>query len=84
MDNLHQHIEALVFSSEVAVTVENIIEAITKAFPGTVLDGQVVEQILNDLQEKFKSDVYAFELRVIGGGYQFFTRVGISTTLCRH
>lgn len=74
MDNLHQHIEALVFSSETAVNVEDIIEAIGKAFPGTVLDEQVVEQILGDLQEKFKSDIYAFELRVIGGGYQFFTK----------
>ena len=46
----------------------------SKAFPGTVLDAQVVESILSDLQEKFRSDIYAFELRVIGGGYQFFTK----------
>lgn len=74
MENLHQHIEALVFSSESAVTPADIAEAIGKAFPGTVLDNQVVEQILGDLQQKFKSDIYAFELRVIGGGYQFFTK----------
>ncbi len=74
MDNLHQHIEALVFSSENAVTKEDIVGAMSKAFPGTVLDAQVVESILNDLQEKFRSDIYAFELRVIGGGYQFFTK----------
>jgi len=74
MDNLHQHIEALVFSSETAVTKEDLIGAMNKAFPGTVLDGKVVESILSDLQEKFKSDIYAFELRVIGGGYQFFTK----------
>lgn len=74
MDNLHQHIEALVFSSENAVTVSDLIGAMGKAFPGTVLDAQVVESILNDLQGKFKSDIYAFELRVIGGGYQFFTK----------
>lgn len=74
MENLHQHIEALVFSSENAVTIADIIAAITKAFPGNVLDAQVVESVLTDLQEKFKSDIYAFELRVIGGGYQFFTK----------
>lgn len=74
MENLHQHIEALVFSSENAVTIADIIAAVTKAFPGTVLDEQVVESVLADLQEKFKSDIYAFELRVIGGGYQFFTK----------
>lgn len=74
LENLHQQIEALVFSSESAVKIDDIVEAIEKAFPGTVLDEKVVEQILNDLQEKFKSDIYAFELRVIGGGYQFFTK----------
>jgi segregation and condensation protein B len=74
MENLHQHIEALVFSSESAVTVKELIGVIAKAFPGTVLDEQVVESILLDLQGKFKSDIYAFELRVIGGGYQFFTK----------
>ncbi len=74
MENLHQHIEALVFSSESAVTPKEIIGVIAKAFPGTVLDEQVVESILTDLQNKFKSDIYAFELRVIGGGYQFFTK----------
>lgn len=74
MENLHQHIEALVFSSEVAVTKEDLVQAITKGFPGTVLDDKLVEQILNDLTEKFKSDIYSFELRVIGGGYQFFTK----------
>lgn len=74
MENLHQHIEALVFSSESAVTVDDIVEALKKAAPGTVLDQKIVAQILNDLQEKFRSDIYAFELRVIGGGYQFFTK----------
>lgn len=74
MENLHQHIEALVFSSESAVTKQDIVEVLTKAFPGTVLDEVIVEQILSDLQEKFKSDIFAFELRVIGGGYQFFTK----------
>lgn len=81
MENLHQHIEALVFSSESAVTVDDILEALKKAAPGTVLDQQVIEQILGDLQEKFKSDIFAFELRVIGGGYQFFTKAEYHATV---
>ncbi len=74
MENLHQHIEALVFSSEVAVTKEDIVSVLAKAFPGAGPDAAMVESVLNDLHEKFKSDIYAFELRVIGGGYQFFTK----------
>ena len=81
MENLHQHIEALVFSSESAVTKQDIVGAMNKAFPGTVLDEQLVEQILNDLSEKFKSDIYSFELRVIGGGYQFFSKPEYHTTV---
>ena len=74
MNNLHQHIEALIFSSETAVTKEDIITVLTKVTSGIVLDNQIVGSVLNDLQEKFRSDIYAFELRVIGGGYQFFTK----------
>jgi segregation and condensation protein B len=81
LENLHQHIEALVFSSESAITIDEIIEAIGKGFPGTVLDEEVVGQILGDLQEKFRSDIFAFELRVIGGGYQFFTKPEYHTTV---
>ncbi len=81
MENLHQHIEALVFSSESAVTTADIIQAMHKAFPQDLLDEQVVTQILKDLEEKFKSDIFAFELRVIGGGYQFFTKVAYHHTV---
>ncbi len=81
MENLHQHIEALVFSSETAVTTSDIIQAMTKAFPAEPLDDKVVQQILHDLEEKFSSDIFAFELRVIGGGYQFFTKVAYHHTV---
>ena len=81
MENLHQHIEALVFSSESAVTIGDVVQTMTKAFPASPLDEKTVEQILKDLEEKFKSDIFAFELRVIGGGYQFFTKAAYHTTV---
>lgn len=81
MENLHQHIEALVFSSETAVTPADLVQAMNKAFPTDPLDTVVVEQILKDLEEKFTSDIFAFELRVIGGGYQFFTKAAYHTTV---
>src|ERR1700748_1881892 len=81
MENLHQHIEALVFSSETAVTPADIVQALGKAFPASPLDEQVVEQILKNLEDKFKSNIFAFELRVIGGGYQFFTKAAYYTTV---
>lgn len=81
MENLHQHIEALVFSSESAVTIGDIVDVLKKAAPDAAVDEKTIEQVLADLQEKFKSDIYAFELRVIGGGYQFFTKSDYYTTV---
>jgi segregation and condensation protein B len=81
MENLHQHIEALVFTSENAIDKSELTLAINKTFPENKVDETLVEQVLADLQEKFKSDIYAFELRVIGGGYQFFTKAAYHTTV---
>lgn len=81
MDNLHQHIEALVFTSENAIDKSELTLAVNKTFPENKVDETLVEQVLVDLQEKFKSDIYAFELRVIGGGYQFFTKAAYHTTV---
>lgn len=81
MENLHQHIEALVFSSESAIDKTELTQAINKTFPDNKVDETLVEQVLTDLQEKFRSDIYAFELRVIGGGYQFFTKPAYHTTV---
>jgi len=81
MENLHQHIEALVFSSESAVTVTDIVDVLKKIAPDTLHDEATVVSVLNDLQEKFSSEIYAFELRVIGGGYQFFTKPNYYNTV---
>ncbi len=73
MENLHQHIEALIFSSETAVSREDISVCINK-LTGEVMDEQIIDRVLNDIAEKYKPDYFSFELRVIGGGYQFFTK----------
>lgn len=73
MENLHQHIESLIFSSEAAVSIEDISECIQK-LTNEVVDEQIINQILQDISEKYKPDYFSFELRVIGGGYQFFTK----------
>ncbi|HRN93213.1 MAG: SMC-Scp complex subunit ScpB [Chitinophagales bacterium] len=73
MENLHQHIESLIFSSETAVSREDISECIQK-LTNEVVDEQIIDQILQDIAEKYKPDYFSFELRVIGGGYQFFTK----------
>jgi segregation and condensation protein B len=80
MENLHQHIESLIFSSEVAVSVAEIAACVNK-LTGEIVDEQIIEQILSDIREKFKPDFFSFELRVIGGGYQFFTKPAYHKTV---
>lgn len=73
MENLHQHIESLIFSSDVAVTIEDIMVCIEK-LQDAPIEKELVEQHLQEIEQKYQSDLYSFELRVIGGGYQFFTK----------
>lgn len=81
MEYLQQHIESLIFSSETAVSKEDIVECIAKLFEGEIVDEQLLDQHLADLVAKYKADYFSFELRVIGGGYQFFTKPAYHRTV---
>jgi hypothetical protein len=78
VENLHQNIEALIFSSETAVSKEDIVVCIQKLYPESIIEEELIEQHLQDILQKYKADYFSFELRVIGGGYQFFTKAGLS------
>ena len=80
MENLHQHIEALIFSSDTALSKMEIIQCVNK-ITGELVDEALVDQHLTDIAEKYKADFYSFELRVIGGGYQFFTKPAYHKTV---
>ncbi|MFN8277812.1 MAG: SMC-Scp complex subunit ScpB [Chitinophagales bacterium] len=73
MENLQQHIEALIFSSDSAITKADMLECARK-IEGAVIDEQILDELLAAIEEKYRQDYFAFELRVLGGGYQFFTK----------
>lgn len=73
MENLQQHIEALIFSSDSAITKADMLECARK-IEGAVIDEQILDELLSAIEEKYRQDYFAFELRVLGGGYQFFTK----------
>lgn len=81
MENLHQHIESLIFSSETAINRVEIVECVQKLFPEQIIDEALIDQHLHDIEEKYKADFFSFELRVIGGGYQFFTKPAYHRTV---
>ena len=81
MENLHQHIEALIFSSDTAVSKADLIECIKKLDGEAMINEDILDSILIEIEGKYKDDFFSFELRVIGGGYQFFSKPAYHKTV---
>lgn len=81
MENLHQHIESLIFSSDTAVTKADLLECVKKLDADAVVNADILDGVLEEIQNKYKDDFFSFELRVIGGGYQFFTKPAYHKTV---
>lgn len=54
---------------------------IQKLYPESIIEEELIEQHLQDILQKYKADYFSFELRVIGGGYQFFTKPAYHKTV---
>lgn len=70
------HIEALIFASERALTSAEINELVNTAL-GFIEDRASIEQVeaaIEGIKEKYNTEFYAFELKQIGGGWQFLTK----------
>lgn len=76
MDQLQQHIEAIIFSSDHPVKVNEIMEAIEKVFevPVNEQDEAEIDAILLEIRKKFDDSQFAWQLVKSGGGYQFFSK----------
>lgn len=73
MENLHLHIESVVFAATQPVTVSELTECMTK-IAGEDVSEPVIENALQQLGEKYSNQSYSFELVFTGGGYQFLTK----------
>jgi segregation and condensation protein B len=70
------HIEALIFASDKPLTTQEITDLLNSAF-GFMDDRATTEQIgaaMKSIVEKYSADVYPFEVRQSGGGWQFLTK----------
>ena len=75
INDLIPHIEALIFASEKPLTTLEIVELVNDADLSDekiVLDK--VESAIDGIVEKYSADFYPFEVKQIGGGWQFLTR----------
>lgn len=73
MDQLTQHIEAIIFSAEKPVTVKELLETLNNVDEG-FFETETVQNILNQLSEKYLKEEFSFSLKQIAGGYQFLTK----------
>ncbi|MCH7401459.1 SMC-Scp complex subunit ScpB [Belliella kenyensis] len=73
MDFLHRHIEALVFCAPEPISAEEIQKCLSEMFESEVPLEHILTAIA-ELQSKYTSDDYSFNLEHIAGGYQFLTK----------
>lgn len=73
MENILLHIEAIIFTAKEAVSVKEIQVALEKQSDEAITSSFIEVQI-EELMQKYASNIYAFELVRIGSGYQFLTK----------
>jgi segregation and condensation protein B len=77
------HIEALIFASDRALPPDEIHDMVNNAL-GFIEDRASIEQVdaaIDGIREKYQSDFYSFELKQIGGGWQFLTKPQFHKTI---
>lgn len=83
--NLIPHIEALIFASDKPLTTLEILELVNNS--SDLEDGKItldkVESALEGITEKYSADFYPFEVKQIGGGWQFLTRKEFHKTVAQ-
>ena len=70
------HIEALIFASDKPLSETELTELVNSAL-AFIEDRATPEQVraaIEGIYEKYQSEFYAFELRELGGGWQFLTK----------
>jgi len=83
--DLIPHIEALIFASDKPLTSIELTELVNNAL-GDV-EGKIkmdqVQEAVGAIAEKYSSGNYPFEMKMIGGGWQFLTRKEFHSTVAQ-
>jgi segregation and condensation protein B len=85
LSTIISHIEALIFASEKPLTSLEIVELINNAFGFMEerISPEQVETSIQGIREKYQSELYPFEVRESGGGWQFLTKKEFHKTLAQ-
>jgi segregation and condensation protein B len=80
IEQLMPHVEALIFASERPVTQVEMIDMLGQAMEEAI-DSDRIAVCLEAILEKYQASYYPFELKEIGGGYQFLTKKDFHKTV---
>ena len=80
MDQLTQHIECLIFTTDHAISLDEIDSVLEEAF-GIRFPEQEILGAIEQLKARYSADEYAFEVVELGGGYQFLTKGAYHNTV---
>jgi len=73
MEEIEQHIEALIFASEQSIRAEEILYCLQSSFNHDFSEEEISGYLLN-ISKKYHDDQFAIEMVKIGNGYQFLTK----------
>lgn len=80
MDNITLHIEALIFASDVPISLKEIKQCLESAL-NQEIDKTPLQNKLTALQQKYLSNNFSFSIVEIAGGYQFLSKAEFNETL---
>jgi segregation and condensation protein B len=83
LTTLIPHIEALIFASEKPLTSLEITELLNTAFTDEKIVLDQVETAMEGITEKYNSEFYSFEVKQVGGGWQFLTKKEFHKTIAQ-
>ncbi len=83
--DLIPHIEALIFASEHPLTTLEITELVNNANedPSVKIKMDKIETALQSIIEKYNTENFPFEVKMVGGGWQFLTRKEFHGTIAQ-
>lgn len=83
MERLAQHVEALIFASSSPISFQEIIDCLEATFE-MEFNEKDVEKAIDEVEKRFESDEFSFELVKIAGGYGFLTKSAYFSTIGTH
>jgi len=80
IEQLMPHVEALIFASERPLTQQEMTEMLGQALETPVEESRIATCV-DAVREKYEAAWYPFELKEVGGGYQFLTKKAYHKTV---